>query len=63
MADRIQIESLQLTRLRALVDELRSGNDFYRDRLKKAGIDGKIGSLCEFTAKMPLKLKFTRSDR
>ena len=57
MADRIQIESLQLTRLRALVDELRSGNDFYRDRLKKAGIDCKIGSLCEFTAKMPFTTK------
>ncbi len=54
---RPRIESIQLGRLRALFDELRTGNAFYRERIGKAGLaDGPV-SLGDFVAKMPFTTK------
>ena len=57
MADRTRIEKLQMERLRSLVVELHHGNAFYRDRLKKAGMESGPSSLAEFTEKMPFTTK------
>lgn len=56
MPDRASIETLQTERLRALLGELRAGNDFYRERLAKADL-GAAPSLADFTAKMPFTTK------
>lgn len=57
MPDRPRTEAVQLERLRALLGELRSGNDFYRERLEKAGLDGDVSSLGEFVERMPFTTK------
>jgi phenylacetate-CoA ligase len=57
MADRPITESTQLKRLQALIGELQQGNDFYRERLSKAGVDAEIASLADFSAKMPFTTK------
>jgi len=54
---RREIETRQLERLRSLVAELAGGNAFYRDRLAAAGVDESIGSLAEFSRKMPFTTK------
>ena len=46
-----------MERLRSLVVELHHGNAFYRDRLKKAGMESGPSSLAEFTEKMPFTTK------
>lgn len=57
MADRRRTEERQLEKLRHLLGELRRGNDFYRSRLEKAGLDETVGSLHEFTSRMPFTTK------
>jgi len=57
MADRPRIEGEQLEKLRGLIGELRKGNDFYRTRLEKAGLDEKISSIRDFTSRMPFTTK------
>ncbi|MDA7920817.1 AMP-binding protein [Verrucomicrobiales bacterium] len=57
MADRSRIESKQLKKLQGLIGELLKGNDFYRSRLRSAGVDSKIGSLAEFSRLMPFTSK------
>ncbi|MEM7600608.1 MAG: AMP-binding protein [Verrucomicrobiota bacterium] len=57
MADRPRIEEKQLKKLRSLIGELRKGNDFYRPRLESAGLDESVGSLGEFTSRMPFTTK------
>jgi len=56
MPDRATIESLQTERLHALLDALHAGNEFYRERLSKAGL-GSSPSLSEFVSKMPFTTK------
>lgn len=46
-----------MEKLRHLLGELRRGNDFYRSRLEKAGLDETVGSLREFTSRMPFTTK------
>lgn len=57
MADRSRTETTQLKLLQSLIGELVAGNEFYRSRLEDAGIDASIGSLSEFTEKMPFTTK------
>lgn len=57
MAARPTTETAQLDRLRALLAELRTGNPFYQERLKKSGIDSAPASLAEFTERMPFTTK------
>ncbi|MDF1657819.1 MAG: AMP-binding protein [Verrucomicrobiales bacterium] len=57
MADRPRIEEGQLGKLRHLLAELRTGNDFYRPRLEKAGLDEGVSSIREFTSQMPFTTK------
>lgn len=57
MPERPRTEAKQLERLRALIGELRKGNDFYRDRLAKAGIDESVSSLEDFSAGIPFTTK------
>tara|TARA_R110000850_G_scaffold20717_37_gene61566 strand:- start:307 stop:1578 length:1272 start_codon:yes stop_codon:yes gene_type:complete len=57
MTDRSATESAQLKKLRALIGELEKGNDFYRPRLKKAGLDGAVASLSDFVSSMPFTTK------
>ena len=57
MSERASIESGQLSQLRQLIGELKAGNKFYKARLERAGIDKKIGSLAEFSEKMPFTTK------
>jgi len=54
---RPRLEGVQLERLRALLGLLGQGNEFYRGRLAKAGLDRKVASLGEFTARMPFTTK------
>src|SRR5476649_444003 len=46
-----------LDQLRELIAVLLEGNRFYAPRLAAAGIDARIGSLAEFTARMPFTTK------
>lgn len=55
--DRSAIEAHQLAQLRELIPVLRESNPFYRDRLRKAGLDGSLASLDEFTTRMPFTTK------
>ncbi|MDF1825275.1 MAG: phenylacetate--CoA ligase family protein [Verrucomicrobiales bacterium] len=57
MADRPRIEGEQLAKLRQLLGELREGNEFYRSRLKKAGLGESPGSLQDFSSRMPFTTK------
>ncbi|MEM9282515.1 MAG: AMP-binding protein [Verrucomicrobiota bacterium] len=57
MADRPELEQLQLEKLRALIKLLRKGNDFYRGRLEEAGIGEDIESLEAFSRAMPFTTK------
>lgn len=57
MSDRAQIERLQAERLDALLARLRSSNDFYRGRLRKAGLGHEGATLAEFVARMPFTTK------
>lgn len=57
MAERPGTESNQLAKLQHLVGELEKGNDFYRERLSKAGLDSSVASLEEYTSKMPFTTK------
>lgn len=57
MANRPLTESDQLAKLQALIGELWGGNEFYRDRLEKAGLDASVSSLEEYTSKMPFTTK------
>ena len=55
--DRNEIETRQLAQLRTLIPVLRESNPFYRDVLHKAGVDGDIVSLAEFSARVPFTTK------
>lgn len=57
MAERPLTESSQLKLLWALLAELESGNDFYRERLAAAGVDSSVSSLADFSARMPFTTK------
>ena len=57
MANRPSTESIQLTRLQHLIGELEKGNEFYRGRLREAGLDSRLESLGQFTEKMPFTSK------
>ena len=57
MAHRPRIEGEQLGRLQHLLGELRKGNDFYRPRLEKAGLDETVSSISDFTSQMPFTTK------
>jgi len=57
MADRPATEEAQLAKLRALIGELHEGNDFYRARLEKAGLDASVSSLADFVDRMPFTTK------
>jgi phenylacetate-CoA ligase len=57
IADRGAIESAQLNALRAMLAELARSNAFYKDRLAAAGVDAEVGSLAEFTQRMPFTRK------
>ncbi|MCB1063408.1 MAG: phenylacetate--CoA ligase family protein, partial [Verrucomicrobiae bacterium] len=59
MSGRAEIEALQTQRLRALISELRKGNDFYGSRLDDAGIKtgDDIASLADFIGRMPFTSK------
>ena len=57
MAARPKTEKIQLGRLLALLGELRNGNAFYRERLKKSGIGLDLTSLGDFTREMPFTTK------
>ena len=50
MANRSRTETEQLEKLRSLLGELRSGNEFYRSRLEQAELDESVASLEEFDA-------------
>lgn len=47
----------QLERLRAVLSALVPANRFYAPRLERAGLDGSVGSLEEFSARMPFTTK------
>jgi len=53
---------VQLDALRNLLGEVAAGNPFYRSVLKKAGLEGGVGSLEEFVAQMPLTHKAALVD-
>ena len=57
MADRPRTEADQLAKLQTLIGELLKGNEFYRERLEKVGLDSSVKSLSEFTSKMPFTTK------
>lgn len=57
MSDRPRLEQAQLSRLRALLGDLRKGNAFYCSRLEGAGLDESLGSLADFCKKMPFTTK------
>jgi phenylacetate-CoA ligase len=52
-----EIEAFQLEALRSLLGHLRGRNPFYSERLRAAGVDGKLGSLQEYRAKVPFTHK------
>lgn len=56
-AGRQEIEELQLEKLRALITEVTAGNDFYKGRLKDAGVDARVSSLADFVERMPFTTK------
>ncbi len=47
----------QLAKLRGLIAQIVPGNRFYTPRLLEAGVTAEIGSLAEFTEKMPFTTK------
>lgn len=47
----------QLGRLRELLGAVRASNAFYASRLRAAGLDGEVGSLEEFSRRMPFTRK------
>ncbi|NNE91157.1 MAG: AMP-binding protein [Verrucomicrobiales bacterium] len=53
----MDLSSEQLSKLQALLAELRKGNEFYRSRMEAAGVDESIDSLDEFSEKMPFTTK------
>jgi phenylacetate-CoA ligase len=57
MVDRSRTEAKQLKKLQGLIKELLKGNDFYRSRLRAAGIDERIESLAEFSRLMSFTSK------
>ncbi|MEX2578975.1 MAG: AMP-binding protein [Verrucomicrobiales bacterium] len=57
MPARPRTETAQLQKLRRLIGEVATGNDFYGGRLAKAGIDASIPSLADFSEKMPFTTK------
>ncbi len=57
MSDRPNTENLQLEKLRNLLSKLLAGNAFYQDRIRKAGLNGEVASLAEFSEKMPFTSK------
>lgn len=54
---RTEVESSQLAKLRSLIGELQGGNEFYRDRLSRAGVTESIESLSDFSERMPFTTK------
>ncbi len=48
---------MQLQKLQALIAELEAGNEFYQSRLEQAGVTSSIGSLAEFSERMPFTSK------
>jgi phenylacetate-CoA ligase len=55
--DREKIVRAQIERLRALLNELRAGNRFYRDKLNAAEPDRPIESIADFCARIPFTTK------
>jgi len=55
--DRSAVEAHQLAKLRALLAELLSGNPFYSDKLRTAGLDPNLANLEEFFGRVPFTLK------
>ena len=55
--NREAIQSAQLSQLRRLIDACLSGNPFYAERIKKAGLDANLKTLEEFTARMGFTTK------
>lgn len=51
------IESIQLERLRSLIDAIGETNAFHAPRLRAAGVDGSIESIDSFIERMPLTTK------
>lgn len=54
---RPRTESVQLERLGALFAELRTGNAFYRERIRSAGLQTGPASLADFVGRMPFTTK------
>ncbi len=57
MPDRSRIEPVQTERLGALLNELRAGNVYYRERLEKSGLGTGPVTLADFSARMPFTSK------
>ena len=57
MSERTLTENEQLAKLRSLIGELLSGNEFYRERLEQAGLDSELESLEVYREKMPFTSK------
>ena len=57
ISNRTELEARQLERLRELLPELARRNAFYAPRLRAAGLDGELGNLTEFRARMPFTTK------
>lgn len=56
------IEAMQLTQLRKLIAALVPGNRFYAPKLQSTGITPEIGSLAEFSQRMPYTFKQELAD-
>ena len=57
--NRKTIQAAQLSKLRSLINACLSGNAFYAERIKQAGIDASLKSIAEFTD----SLEFTTKDQ